>query len=155
MPTKSRFEFFTLPLLLGKIGIEVVVGAVVGCRFPSMWQIHLWQLVSTITFMQQSPASNPHKNKLFTSSQIPSLIHSITQVLVVVVKGSVVVEVDVVGLVAVVVAVVVVAITMPMTTSIIMNMVNVAVILSNLHFCLSVDFVDILRKLLVELSKSN
>ena len=155
MPTKSRFEFFTLPLLLGKIGIEAVVGAVVGCRFPSMWQIHLWQLVSTITFMQQSPASNPQLNKLFTSSQIPSLIHSITQVLVVVVKGSVVVEVDVVGLVAVVVAVVVVAITMPMTTSIIMNMVNVAVILSNLHFCLSVDFVDILRKLLVELSKSN
>ena len=91
--------------------------------------------------MQQSPASNPHKNKLLTSSQIPSLIHSITQVLVVVVKGSVVVEVDVVGLVAVVVAVVVVAITMPITTSIIMNMVNVAVILSNLHFCLSVDFV--------------
>ena len=107
--------------------------------------------------MQQSPASNPHKNKLFTSSQIPSLIHSITQVLVVVVKGSVVVEVDIVGLVVVadVVAVVVVAITMPITTSIIMNMVNVAVILSNLHFCLSVDFVDILRKLLVELSKSN
>ena len=155
MPTKSRFEFFTLPLLLGKIGIEVVVGAVVGCRFPSMWQIHLWQLVSTITFMQQSPASNPHKNKLFTSSQIPSLIHSITQVLVVVVKGSVVVEVDVVGLVAVVVAVVVVAITMPMTTSIIMNMVNVAVILSNLHFCLSVDFVDILSCWLNGLKATN
>ena len=110
-----------------------------------MWQIHLWQLVSTISFMQQSPASNPHLNKLFTLSQIPPLIHSITQVLVVV-KGSVVVEVDIVGLVVVtdVVAVVVVAITMPMTTSIVMNMVNVAVILSNLHFCLTVDFVDIL-----------
>ena len=128
-----------------------------GCLFPSMWQIHLWQLVSTISFMQQSPASNPHKNKLFTSSQIPSLIHSITQVLVVVVKGSVVVEVDIVGLVVlvVVVAVVAVAITMPMTASTIMNMVNVAVILSNLHFCLSVDFVDILSCWLNGLKATN
>ena len=115
-----------------------------GCRFPSMWQIHLWQLVSTISFMQQSPASNPHKNKLFTSSQIPSLIHSITQVLVVVVKGSVVVEVDVVGLVAVVVAVVVVAITMPMTTSIIM--INIAAIFLGDFFTLLIFFKSFIWK---------